>query len=249
MIASKALLNYTKVLSVLFVEDHDSLRESMSEILKSFFKTVDSIENGESGLKQYKDYKEKNAQYYDIVITDIQMPKLSGIDFIENIYKTNPSQSIIVLSAFDDAKYLIPLINMGVEQFIKKPIDYQELLKILFDVSKKINEEKSQTLSTSKVKITDNIEFDREHKSLTYKNKNINLTKYEIMFINLLTTKMGKIYTNEDISMNYESFGVQIDAQNVRKLVSKLRKKLPDNFIESIYGIGYKIKLNADNND
>ncbi len=71
--------------------------------------------------------------------------------------------------------------------------------------------------------------------------QNIYLTKYEIIFLQLLTTSIGKIYSNEDIVENYNSKNESIDPQNIRKLVSKLRKKLPVNTIESIYGIGYKI--------
>lgn len=242
MIASKTLLDYTKNLSILFVEDHDELREGTTEILKSFFKVVESVDNGDKALKQYIQYKNTTSHYYDIILTDIQMPKLDGIELIKSIYKLNPSQAIIVLSAFDEAKYLIPLINIGVEQFIKKPIDYQELLKVLLDVSKNIYENKSTLIEVSKIKIGDNIEYNTENNALTYNDSDINLTKYELIFLNLLTKKIGKIYTNEDISMNYESLGETMDAQNVRKLVSKLRKKLPENFIESIYGIGYKIK-------
>lgn len=66
------------------------------------------------------------------------------------------------------------------------------------------------------------------------------LTKFEIIFIELLISSFGKIYSNEGIVSHYVSSGESIDASNIRKLVSKLRKKLPKKSLQSIYGIGYK---------
>lgn len=134
---SKELLTSTKQLSILFVEDHDDLRENIKEILKKFFGKVDGSKNGEDALKQYKEFYISHSKYYDIVISDIQMPRMNGVELVENIYITNPEQIIIVLSAFDDSKYLLPLINLGIEQFIKKPIDYQDLIKVLQKATKK----------------------------------------------------------------------------------------------------------------
>ncbi len=69
----------------------------------------------------------------------------------------------------------------------------------------------------------------------------IYLTKYEFIFMQFLSKNIGKIYSNEDIASQYELEEESLDIQNIRKLVSKLRKKLPENSLESIYGIGYRI--------
>ena len=244
MLNSKELLSYTKKLSILFVEDHDDLRTNTTEILKNFFDTVDSSVNGEEALHTYKEYYEENGKYYDIILSDIQMPRLNGVELTENIYNINPNQIVIILSAHDDTKHLLPLINLGIEQFIKKPIDYQDLLGVLLNASKKIklrNTTYSDEKVSVQVRLNNSYTFDRENNSL-FENKNlIYLTKYEIIFLRLLSEHIGKIFSNEDITSHYETLSENLDATNIRKLVSKLRKKLPDNSIESIYGIGYRI--------
>jgi len=243
MINSKELISYTKNLSILFVEDHDELRENTTEILSNFFKIVLSARNGEEALSIYQDYHSENDVYIDIILSDLQMPIIDGVELTKLIYDINPSQTVIILSAYDEAKYLLPLINLGIEQFIKKPIDYQELLKVLLSASKKISLPALDTtvdLST-KIQLSSTSIFNKETSSLMDGSKNIYLTKYEIIFLQLLSTNIGKIYSNEDIVTNYISKNENIDAQNIRKLVSKLRKKLPLESIESIYGIGYKI--------
>ena len=242
MINSQELINFTKNLNVLFVEDHEELRETTTEILSSFFNVVKSVENGQEAIDEYaKRFKEDDA--YDIVLSDIQMPKIDGVELTKEIYDINPDQTVIIMSAYDESRYLLPLVNLGIEQFIKKPIDYQELLKVLLNASKKISGSKDDASDDeeTKIRLSETFVFDKENSALLENDKNAYLTKYEIMFLQQLTQKVGKIYSNEDIVENYTSKNESINAQNIRKLVSKLRKKLPENSLQSIYGIGYRV--------
>ncbi len=243
MLNSKEILKYTKELSVLFVEDHDELRENTAEILRNFFMDVDSAKDGADALKKYKYYRLNNKKYYDIVLSDIQMPNLNGVELTSKLYELNPTQLLIIISAHDDSKYLLPLINLGIEQFIKKPIDYQELLRVLLNSSKKIKQTSKQEFKKQdyKVYLLDDLVFDTQNNHLSKDKQTIYLTKYEMIFMQLLTQNLGKIYSNEDIANRYKELNENMDIQNIRKLVSKLRKKLPENLLESIYGIGYRI--------
>ena len=236
MTDSKELLQYTKNLNLLFAEDHEELRQSTTEILKNFFHNVDAVDDGDKALELYK----KNS--YDIVLTDIRMPVMDGIELTQKIYKINPEQCIIILSAHDESKYLIPLINLGVSQFIKKPIDYQELMDSLLKISKALINKTDMSVSSSHNIVLDtNYYYDRENRLLLKDNEPVYLTKYEIIFLDILTNQSGKIFSNEDIVNYYLSQNESIDPQNIRKLVSKLRKKVPSDSIESVYGIGYRI--------
>jgi len=240
MMNSQELLENAKDLKLLFVEDHDELREATAEILKTFFQQVDSVSNGEEAIELYT---KNGSDYYDIILTDIKMPKLNGVLLTKAIYAINPKQTIIVLSAHDESSYLLPLINLGIERFVKKPIDYQELMEVLTNAAKKIHLIKNQSESniSSFVHLSDTCKYDKVKKLFYEDEKTIYLTKYEIIFFSLLTENMGKIYSNEDIVTYYQSLNENIDPQNIRKLVSKLRKKIPANLIESIYGVGYRL--------
>jgi DNA-binding response OmpR family regulator len=171
------------------------------------------------------------------------MPNLNGVELTSKLYELNPSQLLIILSAHDDTKYLLPLINLGIEQFVKKPIDYQELLRALLNSSRKIQKDATTiaSVSSQKIHLSDNVIFDKDNSSLLENDKMVYLTKYEIIFMQFLSNHVGKIYSNEDIASQYEMLEESLDIQNIRKLVSKLRKKLPENSLESIYGIGYRI--------
>ncbi|MDD2653136.1 MAG: response regulator transcription factor [Sulfurimonas sp.] len=240
----KELLNDTKKFSILFVEDYDELRENTREVLNKFFNNADSAKNGEEALQQYKNFYDKESKYYDIVLSDIQMPRMNGVELVERIYAINPLQTVIMLSAHDDAKYLIPLINLKVERFIKKPIDYQDLLSTLQKTTKKLilkNEQQNQSTPSSLIKLHGTCTFDKDTNILQVDNTMIPLTKYEILFLQILTNSVGKIYSNEEITAYYIASNENLDTLHVRKLVSKLRKKISGNCIESVYGIGYRV--------
>lgn len=244
MLNSKELLTHTKDLSILIVEDHEELRVNVTEILKNFFNNVESALNGEDALKKYKDFYSINGKYFDIVLSDIQMPRINGVELVKSIYNINPEQIVIIVSAHDDTKYLMPLINLGIEQFIKKPIDYQDLLHVLLNASKKAklsNVAGTHKEELSIIKLNDFFTFNKENNLLSNNKTMIPLTKYEIIFLQLLSDNIGKIYSNEDITSHYDSLRENLDIVNIRKLVSKLRKKLPTESIESVYGIGYRM--------
>jgi len=129
-------------LKVLFVEDSEMVRESTCDILSEFFTHIDIAINGKEGLQQYIDFYKDNNRFYDIVITDINMPKMNGIEMIEHIFEENPKAHIIVMSAHDESKYLLKLINMGISNFILKPIDIMRFNSVIENIIENIINEK-----------------------------------------------------------------------------------------------------------
>ncbi len=112
-----------KTLKVLYVEDCEIVRESTIDILDHYFTEVDTATDGEEGLQKYKQFYEEHHAFYDIVITDINMPKMNGIEMIEVIMKMHPEAHIIVMSAHNESDYLLKLINLGISNFVLKPIN------------------------------------------------------------------------------------------------------------------------------
>jgi signal transduction histidine kinase len=121
----KFLKDYAKGFSLLYVEDDPEIRSELKEMFANFFDKIWVAENGEEGLSLFQ---EKEP---DIVITDILMPKMSGIQLVEEILKLNPDQNISVISAHSDADKLIELINLGVYFFILKPVAFTDLIRTL----------------------------------------------------------------------------------------------------------------------
>ncbi len=132
------LRNNTKHLDLLFVEDDEELRSKMNEFFSVLFRQVDTAENGEAGLQAYNKKLEASNKPYDLVITDVNMPKMNGIDMIKAIHEQEPNQPIIVMSAHDETDYLLKLLRLGIGSFILKPASHEVLLKTLYSVTQAI---------------------------------------------------------------------------------------------------------------
>jgi DNA-binding NarL/FixJ family response regulator len=139
MIDLKELRTNAQNFNVLYVEDNHKLRENAFKFLKKFFKNVYLAKDGEEGFETFKKVKPH------IVITDIKMPKLNGIELTKKIKQLNQNIQIIIMSAFDDSEYLFSSIEYGVFRYLKKPVNISDFAKILFEcVSniKKVQDEK-----------------------------------------------------------------------------------------------------------
>ncbi|MCK5293202.1 MAG: response regulator [Arcobacteraceae bacterium] len=124
---------YTDKLTVLYVDDSNTLLKLVSLFLNNIFKKVYTASNGVEGLESYK------VNNPDIVITDLTMPKMDGHNLIKNIKKINPDAPIIIISAHSDSQNLLEVIHMGVSDFIPKPIDLELLQNALFKIANKLN--------------------------------------------------------------------------------------------------------------
>jgi diguanylate cyclase (GGDEF)-like protein len=111
----------TNDLTLLYVEDDEYIQEQMYMLLEDDFKEVYQAYNGEEGLEIYKS---KNP---DIVITDINMPKMDGLSMAKYIKEIDKEQPIIVLSAYDDRDTLFNALNVGINYFTPKPLDIDDL--------------------------------------------------------------------------------------------------------------------------
>lgn len=124
---------------LLYVEDDEELRKNTLRLLSSFFKTIDCAVNGQEGLDKF------NQGTYDIVISDLHMPVMDGIEMVRQIKEANSDQIVIITSAHDETDYLLKLISMGVESFILKPLDVEQFLAVLIKTLKIITLRKLET--------------------------------------------------------------------------------------------------------
>lgn len=128
MISIKDLKQMTKNMSVLYIEDEDALRKNMNVYLSKLFGEVTAVSDGDIGLQEYK----KNQ--FDIVITDIYMPNMSGIDMIEEIFKINLKQNIIVITAMTSSVEKLNALHIESAFILTKPVDNNDLIDCIYKV-------------------------------------------------------------------------------------------------------------------
>ena len=99
-------------LDILYVEDDKALLQETSNILEKIFKCVDTARSGAEGLLKF------TQNHYDLVITDIEMPDLNGLEMSQKIKEIDPQVPIVVISAYSNSSYLIEAINIGINYYV-----------------------------------------------------------------------------------------------------------------------------------
>lgn len=236
------LKKYTKDLNVLFIEDDIDFRKEFSELLQNIFPQVTTAIDGLDGLNKYKEHYAKTNKCYDLIISDIKMPNYNGIELVDSIYKINKDQIIVILSARSEFDYLLPLINLGIEQFFTKPIDYSIFLEDIFKICSKIYNNDNLSDKHNIVRIDEFLIWNKEKQKLLQDNKEIELTKKEIIFVDTILKNNGRICTADELisAIWFDDFDLNADIKNLKNIISRLRKKIPNLHIKNIYGMGYK---------
>lgn len=242
MLDYNKVYNLSKDLSILYIEDDINFAKETSEVFSELFKKVDTVYNGENGIKSYMKYHKSNKKYYDIVITDISMPKMDGLNLIKNIYKINKSQSIIVISAHNNSENLLELVNIGIEQFLLKPLNFEKVLNTIYNCTVKLKTKPNNLKNQTTIKLSKNFTYNMKNETLYKDQTAIKLTKKELLLLKIFIENKTKISTfNEIYSKLWQEEPYMASQELLKPIISRFRKKLPENEIESIYGLGYRL--------
>ncbi len=132
------LKTYTADLRVLIVEDDRALLEESAALFRLLCKEVLTAENGQEGLARFE-----QEGPFDIVITDIYMPRMDGIELTRALRAQNPEQKIVVVSAHEESAYLIELINLGADAFVLKPVEIERLMDGVHKIARALHNERA----------------------------------------------------------------------------------------------------------
>ncbi|EAH9286337.1 response regulator transcription factor [Campylobacter coli] len=219
-----------KELVILVVEDEVKIRESLVNVLSSRYSKVIGAQNGDEGLKKFKKFKP------DLIITDIAMPIMDGLDMAKEIKEIANDVPIVVLSAYSEKERLLRFIDIGIDKYLIKPVDVDELFKVLdYLVGEKIE-------TNALVDISKEYQFNKTKRILIHKGQEIVLTKKELAFISLLLKQPGVLVLHEDIKKNVW-IGEHVSDTAVRTFIKRVRDKVGEKFIKNIPGLGYKINI------
>lgn len=226
-------MNIEKIrdISILLAEDETELRESLYEYLQIFF---NRIYVAECGNKAYDIYKQKRP---NIILTDINMPNLDGLDMIAKIRSEDKETKIIVMSAHSEQEKLLQAIKLHLESYLIKPIKMDTLKKALFETVDLIRK------TTSRVYTTENMYWDASTNTLWYNSKEIKLRKMENLLLKLLFSRPNHCFNARDIFdyLHEEKENKEFSTHAVTSLMKRIRTKLPEDIIQNIYGSGYRI--------
>jgi len=139
-VALRNIIENTKKFKVLFVEDDDSAREALTQFMSTFFHTITEACDGEDAWNKF------NSNTFDLVITDINMPKLNGLELTAMIKEEAPSLPVLVLSAHREADFFLESIRLNIDGYILKPFEMEQFLSVIAKVVHRLNTEKELAL-------------------------------------------------------------------------------------------------------
>ncbi|SFV55677.1 Putative two-component response regulator [hydrothermal vent metagenome] len=221
--------------SILYVEDDDAVRDNYINYLKRFYEVVYGASNAEDAYQIFKSKKP------NILVIDINLPGKSGIEFLQSVRAFDHSVKAIMLTAMSDVDTLMHASELKLTKYLVKPISRDELKDALSVAVKEIVD--YTTYANRVIHIQDELYWDQDREKLIAEGQEIFLTRKERALLRLLFANVNNVVTSEDII--YELWYDYDDAKIIafKTLVKTLRKKLPQNFIKNVFGIGYKVEV------
>lgn len=219
-------------MKILIVEDEEQLSEALGAILEKNNYFVDRVFDGEDGLDYIL------SDIYDVIILDIMLPKMSGLEVLKSARKSGIDTPIILLTAKGDVSDKVIGLDSGADDYLPKPFYTEELLARI----RALGRRKGEVISDNNLKFGD-ITLNTATLELSNGDKVIKITAKEFGLLELLINRKNTITNKDDIINKLWGYDSDAEYNNVEVYVSFLRRKLTflksQVVIKAIRNIGY----------
>lgn len=219
---------------ILVVEDEKRLNRIISEALEDEGYSVDSCFNGLDAL----DYAA--GADYDVIILDIMMPKMDGLEVVRRLRAGGNSTPVLFLTARDSVADRVTGLESGGDYYLVKPFDFQELMAVVRVMTRKYTGNRSNVYTIA------DLSLDATAKTVTRAGKNIELTAKEFALLEYMLRNKGVVLSREMIENNLWNYDYEGGTNVVDVYVGYLRKKMDTGFdkklIHTVWGTGWVLK-------
>lgn len=132
----KDIVAISKSLKLLYVEDNEEVREQTLKMLDNFFDTIVTATDGRDGLSKYK----KANGTYDLIISDVNMPHLDGVNMSKAILELDEKQLIVIITAHNEPEQIARLDGIGIVNYLHKPVEFKQFIDVLSEAINKYKE-------------------------------------------------------------------------------------------------------------
>ncbi len=219
--------------TVLFVEDEVKVRKNYVMYLEMIF---DSVYEASDGEEAYTIYKEKKI---DILIVDINIPKLNGLELLAKIREDDYIVKAIVLTAHKDTDFLLQATRLQLTDYLVKPISRLALKKALDKVISELENFTTTAIKTKSLK--DGCIWNYDKEELVCNGKTVQLTNKEKILFSLFMSNLNAVLSVDSILYSVWNDNLEVNTDVFKTVLKNLRRKLPEGIIKNIHGIGYKI--------
>ena len=219
---------------ILVVEDEKHLNRIISEAVEDEGYSVDSCYNGLEALEYLE------CADYDVIILDIMMPKMNGLELVRRLRDRGDSTPVLFLTARDAVADRVEGLESGGDYYLTKPFDFQELMAVVRVMTRKY------TGNRSNVDTIADLSLDSNTRTVTRAGKNIELTAKEFSLLEYMMRNKGVVLSREMIENNLWNYDYEGGTNVVDVYVGYLRKKMDTGFsrklIHTVWGTGWVLK-------
>jgi len=229
---------------VLLVEDEELARKTLAFYLNTIFDEVIVACDGADALEIIQKSFD-NKENFDLVITDLNMPNINGMQMIDEILKLIPNQRFIIVSAHKNEEDLLKLINLRVSGYFVKPLNIDNMMEMLQKAKQEVLLDKQPKVLneiSNLIKLNNSYMYDMETSKLYNNNIIVKLSKKESEVLDVLIKNIGTLIPIERFKKEIWN-DILINDSSFRTVMKRLKDKIKDNdFIISHKGYGYIIE-------
>ncbi len=214
---------------ILVVEDDTNLNRQIKEALTDAGYAVDVAFDGEEG------HFLGDTEPYDAVVLDIGLPQMDGLSVLESWRRESRAMPVLLLTARDRWSDKVQGIDAGADDYLAKPFHMEELLARLRALVRRAAGHASNEIVAGSVRL------DVRSGKVTVDGQSIKMTSHELRLLSYLMHHKGKVISRTELTEHLYDQDFDRDSNTIEVFVGRLRKKLPDDCIQTVRGLGYQI--------
>ncbi len=221
---------------VLLVEDDELLGDGICSGLKHYGHTVDWVKNGKAAY----DVITSKQESFDIVVLDLGLPKLSGLDVLKNMRERSITTPVVILTARETIDDRVKGLDAGADDYLTKPFDLDELCARMRALQRRSKSRAKPLLTYGEISL------DPAAHIVTYKGEPMLISRREFALLQKLLENAGRVISREQLNQTLYGWGENIDSNALEVHIHNLRKRFGSDLIRTIRGVGYMAEKNSD---
>lgn len=217
-------------MQILLVEDDQSLASGISKALRNEGFVVNHVSDGKSALHVVA------AEPPEIIVLDLGLPDMDGLDVLKSVRRQGSAIPVLILTARSSIDARVSGLDLGADDYLPKPFEIPELIARL-----RVIERRLSTSQDSRISIA-NISLDTISLQVYRDDEFVDLPRREYMVLKSLMENIGKVRTREQLETRLYAWGEEVSSNAIEVHVHHLRKKLGNDLIKTVRGVGYTIR-------
>lgn len=217
---------------VLLVEDDELLGDGICSGLKHYGHTVDWVKDGKSAYEALS----RKQENFDVVVLDLGLPKMPGLDILKRIREKNIPVPVLILTAKDTIESRVQGLDAGADDYLLKPFDLDELCARMRALQRRSKSRAQPVLAHGDISI------DPAAHVVTFKGESMTLSRREFTLLQKLLENAGRVISRDQLNQTLYGWGENIDSNALEVHIHNLRKRFGNKLIRTIRGVGYMVK-------